>query len=121
MITEKTFFIEILNLLPNNSVLYIQAPDLNSIKISNILKETEFPYYQSIHLNDENRMQIIDSVLTEDVLGYIHSAEIRFKSKLLFEGYDGMEFGTISKEIVLSEKFKNSYIEGDMCTISTEW
>ena len=56
-----------------------------------------------------------------DFLDFTERVEMKEGNKLLFEGYDGMEFGTISKTISLDGEFRKKYVEGDMCSVSDNW
>lgn len=51
---------------------------------------------------------------------YIQNMQVKKDGILLFEGFDGVEFGTISKTILIPEWFKEKYIP-DTCTVSMEW
>jgi hypothetical protein len=121
MTTEKSFFIEILNIIPLNSVCYLQAPNLELLKLLKNLEDTEYSYYKSIKINPVNKKLIIDSILYDDIQNDIQSIQIRFNDTLLFEGFDGVKYGTISKSIDLPNHFIENYINDDFCNISDEW
>src|ERR1700710_2795647 len=94
---EAVFFIDTIGLMPENSVLFIQAPSLESEIILSLLNNTQFVYYKSIILNSENKKVLIEEVISDNVQREFQSIEIRDKEVLLFEAYDGVEFGIISK------------------------
>lgn len=121
MTIEQSFFIEILNIMPLNSVCYLQAPNLDSSALLKKLEETEYPYYKSIEISNVNKELIIDCILNEDIQDDIQSIQIRFGETLLFEGFDGVEFGTISKNIALTNDFIEKYVNDDFCNISNDW
>ena len=47
--------------------------------------------------------------------------EITTNNKLNFEGYDGMEYATISKDIKLTDNFIRDYVDEHMCVVSEKW
>ncbi|SDI26805.1 hypothetical protein SAMN04488062_1334 [Flavobacterium omnivorum] len=121
MTIEQSFFIEILNIMPLNSVCYLQAPNLESSTLLKKIEDTDYPYYKSIKINRVNKELIIDSILNEDIQDDIQSIQIRFDGVLLFEGFDGVECGTISKNIDLPSDFVEKYVNDDFCNISNNW
>ncbi len=82
---------------------------------------SQFAYYQQMILSPANKETLVKIIKEEEVEGYFQSMEIRHDGKLYFEGYDGMEYGTISKDINLPENFIRDYINGGMCIVSNEW
>ena len=51
---------------------------------------------------------------------YIQKLEIRENGVLLFEGFDGCEYGMISKWVIIPEWFKEKYVT-ETCIVSNEW
>ena len=121
MTETKSYFIDVINLVPDNSICFIQAPSIDaSSTLNNLLMPSELDYYQQITLSPANKEKICEIIKAEDVVGF-QGIEIRHNGKLYFEGYDGMVFGTISKDINLPKKFVKDYIESDMCNVAVEW
>ena len=119
---EDELFIAIIDLIPYKSVFYIQAPDLPASDMSKILQETNFGYYKAFSLDEKSKSILIDSIRTISLTGYIHTLEIKLNDQLLFKGFDGMELGVVSKNIVLPSEFIEIFIEREeMCVISKEW
>lgn len=123
MITEiQNYFIDILKIVPfEESIILIQAPYQEVSETMNKISYKNDGVYFYIKLDRDNRAFLLFEIIYNEIEGYIQSLEILVNDKKFFEGYDGMEYGTISKEILLPQEFKRKYIEGDMCTISTEW
>lgn len=121
MMIEQEFFIDVLKILPLNSVCYLQAPNLGSIVLLKQLKQSNVEYYKLLELDDFNRQLIIDCILLEKIHEDIQAIEIKYKNQLLFQGFDGMECGTVSNKLKLSDDFINKYINDDLCNISTDW
>jgi len=86
-----------------------------------MLHPTKFPYYKSVILAGPDRKSFLKQIEVPFILNHFQSVEIKFNDRLLFEGYDGMEYGSISKSILLPQKFINEYINGEYCIVSTEW
>ncbi|MDX2045231.1 MAG: hypothetical protein SFU87_00500 [Chitinophagaceae bacterium] len=121
MTESQSYIIDVLNLVPDNSVCYIQAPSIENMEFINLMKESPFEYFKQLALNPENKKILIRLIETENVEDFFHNIEIRYNNQLLFEGYDGMEFGTVSKTLQLPGSFKEKYIRGLMCVVSNEW
>lgn len=118
---EQDFFIDVLKIMPENSVCYLQAPNLSSTALLSKLSPSEFEYYLLLKLDTINRLLIIDCVLSENVQEDIQMIEIKYNNKLLFQGFDGVEYGTISNKLKLTDDFIHKYINNDLCNISMEW
>lgn len=118
---EKDFFIDTLKIMPENSICYLQAPNLSSKLLLSKLEQSEFKYYRYLKLNDINRQLIINCISLENIQEEIQSIEIRRNGVLLFEGFDGVEFGTISSKLKLTDDYIKKYINDDFCNISINW
>ncbi|MEO6963928.1 MAG: hypothetical protein ABIY90_18310 [Puia sp.] len=118
---EQSFFISVLNLIPVGSFLFIQAPSLEVESILNVMKETENEYFKSIELTPENKRLLINEIKLGNFQNYIHLTEIRHNKQLLFQGFDGVEFGIISNRISLPKEFILKYINDNFCSISKDW
>ena len=121
MTETKSYFIDVINLVPDNSICFIQAPSIDaSSTLNNLLMPSELDYYQQITLSPANKEKICEIIKAEDVVGF-QGIEIRHNGKLYFEGYDGMVFGNISKDVNLPVNFIKDFIESDMCNVAVEW
>jgi hypothetical protein len=118
---NQIYFIDVINLLPIGSDCFIQAPDLEDEAMLGLLHPTQFDYYKSINLTGSGREQFLKQIETPFILNYFQNIEIKFNDKLLFEGHDGMEHGTISKSVVLPQHFIDEYVNGDYCIVSADW
>lgn len=121
MTETQSYTIDIFNILPNEASCFIQAPNLEDPEILMLMLPTQFEYYKEIKLTDSNKKKIIEKVTTQNIEEDFQSIEIRHKNQLLFEGYDGMEYGTISKAFKLPIWFIEKYIKSEMCGVSKEW
>ena len=122
MTETQSYIIDVINLVPDNSICFIQAPSLEDHSaLNNLLMSSEFSYFRQVVLSHTNKEIISLIIKDEEVEGYFQSIEIRHDGKLYFEGYDGMEYGTISKDINLPESFIKDYINCGKCIVSNEW
>jgi hypothetical protein len=121
MITSNIFLVDVLTILPEELDLYIQAPSLEDDVIRKMMSETEFAYYKLIKVNNGNRNVIINRIKDHFVREYFQSIEIKVKGKLVFEGYDGAEFGIFSNCIIIPNWFKEQYFVKEFYSVSNEW
>jgi hypothetical protein len=121
MSENQAFCIDIINLVPIGSTCFIQAPNLENSKILNLMTPSKYAYYREIKLTELNKKILIEEILSNNIQEEFQSIEIKVNNKLLFEGYDGMEFGVITNTIVLPNWFVDKHIKTDMCAISEEW
>ena len=122
MTDTQSYIINVINIVPDNSVCFIQAPGVeHSSALNNLLTPSKFPYYHQVILSPLNKEALIKIVKDEKVQEYFQSLEITTNNKLSFEGYDGMEYGTISKDIKLTDNFIRDYVDEHMCVVSEKW
>lgn len=107
--------------MPDSSILYVQAPDLNLSAVRLNFQDTEYPYYLSIELDNISKVKLNESIQNQGLLDDIQHLEVRSQNKKLFEGYDHMQFGTISKDLSLSANFIDNFINTDMCVVAKDW
>lgn len=119
-IKYNEFFIDLFNILPESVTCFIQAPSLENNIIKNMLQDSEYDYYKLVTINSVNKEKFISQEIETSFSMYIQKIEIKQNNVLLFEGFDGIEFGIISKTVILPDWFKIKYIS-DVCTISKEW
>lgn len=117
---ENNFLGDVLNILPEKIECFIQAPSLDNAIIEKMLQNSDFDYYKLLRLDGESKEKVIRQQVETFFGVYIQKIEIKENGILLFEGFDGVEYGTISKKIFIPEWFKEQYIP-DTCIVSSEW
>lgn len=118
---SQNYFIDVLNLIPNGSFLLIQTPHKEALDtLRNLVVESN-DVYEVVPLTETNRTILLNASKDHDIQHFFQSLEVKYKQKLIFEGYDGMEYGLVSKNFLLPNDFKSKYVEGDMCDISKHW
>lgn len=120
MQADNNLFIDILIILPEELKCYIQAPSLENSIIEKMLHDSEFVYYKILNISNINKQDIIKQEIANPFAMFIQNIKIKDEKSLLFEGFDGVEYGTISKKLVIPEWFKKKYIP-ETCIISKEW
>lgn len=121
MTQEQSFVIEVIALVPDESILFIQAPGIETSEILKLMEPSEFDYYTQIKLTAQNKKLLNKILVNEGAQEYFQNIEVKFNDKLLFEGHDGMEIGIISRSLKLPDKFIENYINTEMCIVSNEW
>jgi len=121
MTETQAFFVDIINLVPDNSICYVQAPSLENSELLALLSESPYKYYKQVILSPSNKSLFCKIVSKEGVEIYFQSIEIKFNNDLLFKGYDGMDYGTISKRIELPAEFVNTHFPKEMYNVSQDW
>jgi len=119
--TNKNMLIDTVILLPEVIDCYLQAPSLDNIRISNLMQDSKFDYFKLFTLNSETKKILIDEIKSCRVDRYFSRIELRENDKLLFEGFDGCEYGNISNAIKLPSWFIEEYISNGTCRISGDW
>jgi len=88
------------------------------------LKGMDFNYSNGAYhviLDEGNRKRLLEWDEDNNILDFVERLEIVRGEKLLFEGYDGMEFGTLSKTVIIDQAFHSNYLDKDICIISKDW
>jgi hypothetical protein len=121
MINSYSLLIDVLSILPREVDCYIQAPSLEDSIILKMMKNTDFEYFKLITITSENREIFLNQIKKTSAHDYFHNIQIKISNKLLFEGYDGVEYGILSNSINIPDWFKKEYIIENVCTVSSEW
>ena len=111
----------VFKILPDYFDCLIQAPALEDIAIKDLMSSSDWPYYQLIKVTQNNKADLINVFSHNHSIQYFNNVQLIVGSNLLFEGFDGIEYGQISKNIVLPEWFVERYIATGACLLSTEW
>lgn len=121
MDNDNNLIIDTLTILPDKVDCYIQAPSLENNEMLSMMNDTQFPYYKQIHLSQTNKNYFLSLLKKGQISDYLQNVKIESNGILLFEGYDGVEYGVLSKTIAVPKWYKKEYIETHICSISKEW
>lgn len=116
---ENDFFLDIIRLFSTDCDCYLQAPDMDKELIKNLMDDCTIPYYVKIRITVENALRLTDLESHHHISQWIQSMEVRKDEKLLFEGYDSVEYGLFSKEITIPDWFRSKH--GEDFGISPDW
>ena len=115
------FIIDLIEIIPNNSICHIQAPSVDESEFLEILDNSKYSWARQIILNSENKNKLKNLLLKIELEDQFQTVTIEKENEKLFEGYDGMEIGEISKNLIIPEWFKEKYIETEYCILSQNW
>lgn len=116
----ESIIIDILRILPNNVDCYIQAPSLENRIIEKIFEKEVHDAFHIIKMNLQKKEMFINQEKETLFCMYIQKIEIKKNNQLLFEGYDGVQFGILSKHVILPHWFCNKY-NNENFIISEDW
>lgn len=119
-IPSNFFFIDILKIFPDDISCYIQAPTLANKVIEDLFENIEDNHLKVLHFDKSIKNIIVRQEIETSFSEYIIRIQIKANGILVFEGYDGIEFGVISQKVNIPKWFENLYIPDD-CIISSEW
>lgn len=117
---NNLFLEDLLELFHEDVDCFIQAPSLTNSIIYSLFNETVSGYSMVLSLNRKNKEIFLNQERESSFSIYIQRLEIKLNNRLLFEGYDGCEYGVISKSIDLPDWFKEKYVP-ERCMISSYW
>jgi len=106
--------------MPLNADCYIQSPHEEFIKAIIGINYVQDEIYIKIKLTEENKT-ILLRITVESLEEYIQSAKIKYNGELLFEAYDGFEYGILSKRFNIENSILKEIVVQGNCTISKEW
>lgn len=118
---DNSLLLDVISILPDGVNCYIQAPSLEDEIVLSLMSSTKHEYYKCIKLEGADKDVFLHRLKNYPIEEYFHSIEIKLDDKLLFEGYDGVEFGTISNTIKVPEWFTDKYFKAEMYNISNKW
>lgn len=118
--SENSFLADVLKILPEKIECFIQAPSLENSVIKEMLQASDLDYFELLILNKENKEIFLTQEIETSFSAYMQKIEIRENGVVLFEGFDGCEYGMISKKVIMPEWFKEKYVT-ETCMVSDEW
>ena len=115
MTEEQSIIIDILKLVPDNSICYINAPSINEDSaILKILSSAE-QYNWNLMLTLENKRILTAIISSESIQDYFHRLYIKFDNSTLCESYDGMCTVILSDTLKIPEWFSDKYVRDGLC------
>jgi hypothetical protein len=113
MTVTQRFIIDVLKLMPKDSICFMDTSDdplLDSIERmeNSIIKNR---YTCSFPLTEKNQNILISAIIEYHAEEEISNIFIELDGEILFMSYDGIMLGEILKKIVLPESFIKEYVE----------
>ncbi len=115
MTEEQSIIIDILKIVPDNSICYINAPSID--KHSEVLKIliSVDEYDWNLVLSAENKKKLTDIINSESIQDSFHRLDIKLDNSLLCESYDGMCTVILSDVLNIPEWFADKYSKDGLC------
>jgi hypothetical protein len=112
MTEQQSILIDILNIVPNKSICYINAPgiDDNSV-VLNLLFPSDDNYDWYITLTADIKLLFIDIINAESIQHEFHKLDIKYDNSLLCESYDGMCTVILSESLHIPKWFADKYVQ----------
>jgi hypothetical protein len=120
MDNSAILFESVIKIMPTNAVFYIESPHEEFINAIAGITFIQAGLYIEITLTEENK-HILLGITTESFHEYIQSAKIKYKGELMFEAYDGFEYGILSKKVNVSNSILKGLIDQGNCGVSSIW
>lgn len=120
IIPTNFFFIDLLKIFPDDITCYIQAPSLENAVIKDLLKDSDYDQNKYLQFDKSIKNIIIRQEIETSFSKYLNRMQIRINGILVFEGFDGIEYGVISQKVNIPKWFADLYVP-DTCMISSKW
>ena len=106
---ELEFMIDTIEIVPDNSICYIQAPSIDKANFLELFTESKYNWARQVVLNSENKEKVKNLLLRSEFEDQFHNVTIEKEEEKIFEGYDGMEIGEVSKKLSLPNWYVEKY------------
>ena len=118
---ELEFIIDTIEIVPNNSICHVQAPNIKNADFHELCEKSKYNWAQQIVLNSQNKEKFKNLLLRSEIEGQFHNIIIEKDEEKIFEGFDGMEIGEVSKTLNLPNWYLDKYIKTKYCNIAKNW
>ncbi len=114
------FFLDILSIVPPKGTrCFIQAPGIEGL--STVLSKTDDPAIMVMDCNKSTIEILKNKIIYSNIQDNIMYISIKNNDITLFEGYDGVEYGIFSKNVIIPQWFRNKYKPNGWYEISDDW
>jgi len=67
MTEPQAYIIEVINLVPDESICFIQAPSIENAEFINLMTPSQFAYYTQVILTSSIKKLLIKIIATENI------------------------------------------------------
>ncbi len=99
MTEEDQFCIDVLEIVPDNSVCFIQSPSCDDKVFLNLMQISKYAWAKQIILTRQNKTFLKALISETSIVGEFNNMTIEENGLQIFEGHDGMEIGELSRNI----------------------
>ncbi len=115
MTDEQSILIDILKIVPENSVCYLNAPSIDdNSDVLKLLSPTS-AYDWCLILTSERKEKLIEVITSEGIQDYFHRLDIKYDDSVLCESYDGMCTVILTERIRIPNWFSDKYVQEGLC------
>ena len=115
------FTLDLIEIVPNNSILYIQCSSLDNSRLEKLITNSKYDWAKQIILDSENKIILKNLLLEIQLEDEFQSVNIEKDDVKVAEAYDGMEIGEISQTINIPKWFEEKYVKNNYCIVSKTW
>jgi hypothetical protein len=111
MTETQSLAIDILNLVPDDSTCFINAPSLNEDSdISKLLQPTSRDHYDwELKLTTDNKRKLTELIISDEVETSFHRIDIENEDNFLFIAYDGFSGVKVKSRDIVPDWFAEKY------------
>lgn len=115
MTEEQSILIDILKIVPDNSICYINAPSIDDDSIVLKLLVPADNYDWCLTLTADNKQKLTGAINSESIQDYFHRLDIKNGSAHLCEAYDGISTVILPDLKNIPKWFTDKYIREGEC------
>ena len=115
MTEEQSILLDILKIVPDNSVCYINAPsiDVNSAVLK--ILQTSDNHHWCVVLTEDSKRLLSEVIKSESIQDHFHQLNIKYADSPLCESYDGMCTVILQGNLDIPVWFKDKYVNDEGC------
>ena len=112
MTETQSLAIDIIKLVPDNSTCFINAPSIDeNSAVLKLLQVSTNNYDWELTLTPDNKVKLIDIIISENIEQHFHKLAIKHNDAVLFIAYDGMCGVEVTKQINVPDWFAKKYAD----------
>ena len=115
MTEEQSILADILKIVPDNSICYINAPSIADDSAVLKLLTPADNYDWCLTLTADNKQKLADIISSESIQDYFHLLDIKYGDLHLCESYDGMCTVILPDIQNIPRWFEDKYINDQGC------